>query len=94
MNKKTNMADSSFAERKAALDEACAFLRSFTLGRTGFTRKDGAAGIERVSAECDRMRELFSTGPYAKQVVTVIASARSRIIAAQTRLNHLLKKKS
>jgi hypothetical protein len=86
-------ADKSFAERKAALDEACAFLRSFTLGRTGFTKKDGAVGIERVNAECERMREQFSSGPYAKQVVTIVASARSRIIAAQTRLNHLLKKK-
>jgi hypothetical protein len=86
-------AEKSFAERKAALDEACAFLRSFTLGRTGFTKKDGAAGIERVNAECERLRELFSSGPYAKQVVTIVASARSRVIAAQTRLNHLLKKK-
>ncbi len=42
----------SFAARKSDLDEACGFLRSFTLGKQGFTQQDGAAGIERVNTQC------------------------------------------
>ena len=35
------MAKSTFEQMKGTLNEACEFLRSFTLGRQGFTRSDG-----------------------------------------------------
>ena len=39
----------SFEDVKLALEEACEFLRSFTLARHGFTPQDGIAGIQRVT---------------------------------------------
>ena len=68
------------------------FLRSFTLGRHGFTVRDGNLGIQRVSEQCDRMKKRFASGPYTKQVATLLASARARIVAAETRLALLAKK--
>jgi hypothetical protein len=87
------MARASFETQKAALDEACTFLRSFTLGRRGFSLKDGALGIQRVNAECERLKKLFATGPHAKQAVIIVASARARVAAAECRLALLGKKR-
>jgi hypothetical protein len=87
------VAKASFGTEKEQLDEACEFLRSFTLGRKGFSQRDGVLAIERVNARCERLKELFSTGPYAKQMATIVASARARIAAAEARLALLGKKK-
>jgi len=87
------MATPSFATKKAELDEACEFLRSFTLGRRGFTVRDAAIGIERVTAVCNKLKKLFATGPHAKQTVMIVASARARIAAAETRVALLGKKR-
>jgi hypothetical protein len=87
------MANASFAAQKAELDEACAFLRLFTLGAQGFTQRDGVTGIERVNQQCDRLNKLFASGPHAKQSAMVVAAARTRVRAAQSRLAILAKKK-
>jgi hypothetical protein len=79
----------SFAELKLELEEACTFLRSFTLGRHGFTQRDGLAGIERVNTHCDRLNDLFVTGPNAKETAKIVARGRSCVLAAQTRLAYL-----
>jgi len=86
------MKKSSFAELKLELEDACAFLRSFTLGRPGFTQQDGLAGIQRVKAQCDRLKELFGSGPDAQEAATIESSARARVVAAETRLTLLRKK--
>jgi hypothetical protein len=80
------MKSSSFQDVKLALAEACEFLRSFTLGRHGFTQQDGIAGIKRVTNQCDRMEKLFADGPDASESKTIVASARPRVLAAQARL--------
>jgi hypothetical protein len=87
------VANPSFDTQKAALDEACTFLRSFTLGRRGFALQEAAIGIKRVNTQIERLKKLFSTGPYAKQAVVVIASARARIAAAEARVALLGKKR-
>jgi hypothetical protein len=87
------MASTAFAAYKDALDDACTFLRSFTLGRQGFTLQDGRAGIARVETQCDLLTKLFASGPDAKQAATVVASARTRVAAAQARLDLLGKKR-
>jgi hypothetical protein len=79
----------SFAQVKVDLEEACTFLRSFTLGRHGFTPSDGVAGIERVNSHCDRLDELFSSGPNAKEAATIAAKGRACVTAAQARLAYL-----
>ena len=84
----------SFADEKVELEEACAFLREFTLGRHGFTQRDGVAGIERVNAQCDRMQKLFATGPNARETANIVASARPRVMAAEARLALLRKTRS
>ena len=66
------MASSSFAAQKSELDEACLFLRSFTLGQQGFTQRDGIAGIKRVDSQCDRLAKLFASGPCAKQAAALV----------------------
>ena len=86
------MAKQSFADVVLELDEACNFLRDFTLGRTGSTQRSGMAGIQRVNEQCERMKKLFASGPYAQKLATVVASARSRVIAAETRLALMRKK--
>jgi hypothetical protein len=78
---------------KDQLEDACTELRGFTLGRKGFSEKDGQAGIKRVAALCDRLSklaDLSSSGPAAK---TIVALGRGRIKAAEARLA-LLKKLS
>jgi hypothetical protein len=86
------VAKATIASLKLELYEACAYLRSFTLGQPGFTQKDGVAGIERVSQLCDRLKKLAS-GPKAEEVTAAIATGRNRITAANSRLN-LLRGKS
>ncbi|MBI2808761.1 MAG: hypothetical protein HYX68_27550 [Planctomycetes bacterium] len=80
------MKKSSFEDVKLELQEACDFLRSFTLGRRGFTQQDGMAAIQRVSDQCDRMEKLFGEGPDAGESKTIVASARPRVSAARARL--------
>ena len=87
------MSKSSFADLKLGLEEACAFLRAFTLGRHGVTLLDGMAGIKRVNAHCDRLEKLFAAGPFAKESATIVASARPRVRAAEARLALLRKDK-
>jgi hypothetical protein len=76
----------SFEDVKLALEEACEFLRSFTLGRHGFTPQDGIAGIQRVTDQCDQMEKLFGDGSKACESKTIVASARPRVSAAKARL--------
>lgn len=80
------MKESSFEDGKLDLEEACEFLRSFTLGRHGFTPQDGIAGIKRVTDQCNQMEKRF--GDESK---TLVASARPRILAAKARLALLRK---
>jgi hypothetical protein len=85
------MKNSSFEDVKLALAEACEFLRSFTLGRHGFTQQDGIAGIKRVTDQCDRMEKLFAEGSDASKSKAIVASARPRVSAANARLALLRK---
>jgi hypothetical protein len=80
------MKKSSFEDVKLELAEACAFLRSFTLGQRGFTQQDGIAGIQRVTDHCDRMEKLFADGPNATASKVIVASARPKVSAAKARL--------
>lgn len=80
------MACLTFAALKLELDEACAFLRQFTLGKRGFTQRDGLATIQRVSDLCDQLKADFGSGADATAAVTAVAAGRTRIVAAQTRL--------
>lgn len=80
------MKNPSFEKLKLALIEACEFLRSFTLGRHGFTPQDGIAGIQRVTDQCNQMEKLFAEGSDATEAKTIVASARPRILAAKARL--------
>jgi hypothetical protein len=82
---------SSFDDLKLALEEACEFLRLFTLGRHGFTQQDGIAGIRRVTDQCNQMEKLFGDGANASESKTIVASARPRVSAAQARLSLLRK---
>jgi hypothetical protein len=76
----------SFQELKVDLEEACAFLRSFTLGRNGFTQRDGLAGIERVKRHCQRIDELFGFGSNAKEAANLAAKGKACVLAAEARL--------
>jgi hypothetical protein len=80
------MKKTSFEDVKLALEEACEFLRSFTLGRHGFTPQDGVAGIQRVTDQCNKMEKLFGEGANAGKSKTIVASARPRVAAAKARL--------
>jgi hypothetical protein len=82
---------SSFEDGKLALEEACEFLRSFTLGRDGFTQQDGIAGIQRVTDQCNRMEKLFTDGPNARESKAIVALARPKVSAAKARLDLLRK---
>jgi hypothetical protein len=80
------MKKSSFETVKVELEEACEFLRSFTLGRHGFTQQDGIAGIQRVTDQCNRLEKLFVDGSDASKLKAMVASARPKIFAAEARL--------
>ena len=81
----------TFEDRKLALAESCEFLRSFTLGRHGFTRQDGIAAIQRVTDQCDQMEKLYAVGSDAIESKTIVASIRSKVSAAKARLAILRK---
>jgi hypothetical protein len=85
------MKNTSFEDVKLALEEACEFLRSFTLGRDGFTQQDGIAGIKRVTDQCNLMEKLFTDGPNARESKAIVASARPKVSAAEARLALLRK---
>lgn len=85
------MKKTSFEDVKLELEEACEFLRSFTLGRHGFTQRDGIAGMQRVMDQCDRMEKLFAEGPDASESKRIVASARPKVSAAKARLSVLRK---
>jgi hypothetical protein len=87
------VANPSLADLKRELEDACEFLRSFTLGRRGYTQRDGIAGIRRASDLCDRLQREFDPGPAGGPAATVTASGRTRIAAAQARLDLLRKKR-
>ena len=86
------MAKVMFAEARVELTEACMVLRSFTLGRRGSSQRGGLVCIQRVNAQCKRMMKLFAEGPYAREAQHLAASARTRVLAAETRLELLRKK--
>jgi hypothetical protein len=88
------MASKSFDAQKLELEEASAALRSFTLARRGASEKDGIQAIARVNAVCERMKKLFSTGPHAVALASILNSTRGRILAAEARLALLSRKPS
>jgi len=78
------MVNSSFTTLKSDLENASAFLGSFTLGRPGFTQRDGVAAVQRVKDLCEQMKNV--SGPDAKEATTLVSSAEEGIEAAQARL--------
>ncbi len=84
------MAKMSFARLKQEFDDACTFLRGFTLAHQGYKAKDGVAGIKRLGEVCDKLNKL--SGSEAGQAVPLVATGRTRIAAANARLNLLAKK--
>ena len=89
------MAKQAFDTLKNDLDDACAELRGFTLGHAGFsTQRSGVASIQRVTELCDRLVSLFKTGPDAARATALAASGRTRVLAAQYRLEVLRGKPS
>jgi hypothetical protein len=80
------MASSTFETHKSCLDDACTFLRSFTLGRRGFTLRDAAVGIERVESECEGLKRFLTSQPTAKEAATLLAAARANVVAAKARV--------
>jgi hypothetical protein len=78
--------NSSFADLQQEFEEACTFLRAFTLGQRGFTQRDGVAGVKRLSGLCDRLKALFGDGPHAKDAAAVVSLGKGRILAAEARL--------
>jgi len=87
------VAKKTFEKLKAELDEACEFLRQFTLGQRGSTQRDGEAAIQRVGDLCERLKEGFSTGPNAQQVTSSVVAAKGKIEAAKARLTVLRNKR-
>ena len=84
----------SFDAERAKLDEACRALRYFTLARRGATRKSGLLAVAKVQAVCARMDNLFSGGPDALQLGSLLNSARGQVLAAEARLTLLTRKQS
>jgi hypothetical protein len=85
------MEKSSFADLKRDLENACEFVRSFTLDRPGFTMQDRFAGIQRLKAQCDRMKALGS-GLNAVEAATAETLARTLVVEAERHLALLGKK--
>jgi hypothetical protein len=79
----------SFDGLKKDIDEAREFLRSFTLGRPGFTQRDGTTAINRVRELSDRLQQGFLVGKHNKEVAQAAASAQGQILAANARLDLL-----
>jgi hypothetical protein len=82
------MTKATFADLKRESENACAFLQSFALGRSGFTQRDARAGVQRLSDLCDRLKD-FASGPNAEEATAVTALARSSIAGANARLASL-----
>jgi hypothetical protein len=82
----------SFEAEKANLDAACNALRWFTLANRGATRKTGLRAVARVNAVCERMTDLFSKGPDALRLASILISVRGKILAAEARLTLLTRK--
>jgi hypothetical protein len=79
----------SFDDLKKDMDDACAFLRGFTLGRPGFTQRDGATAINRVRELAERLQAAFTDGAHSKEATQAAASAKGQILAANARLDLL-----
>jgi len=79
----------SFDGLKRDMDAACAFLRGFTLGRPGFTQRDGATAINRVRELAERLQKAFTSGEHCKEATQAAASAKGQILAATARLDLL-----
>jgi hypothetical protein len=88
---KEDAVNESYDGLKREMDEACAFMRSFTLGRPGFSRRDGVAAIGRLGDLCERMQKDFGSGTHGKETVNAVTSARGQILAAKARLDLLRK---
>jgi len=69
--------------------EACEFLRGFTLGKRGFTQRDGVAAMSRVRELCSRLEEGFPTEAQEKEAGAALASAKHQILAAKARIDLL-----
>ncbi len=82
----------SFASLKQELEAACESLRQFTLAKPGFSEKDGVAGIELVTGLCDRMKS-FTPGSKSAEATSAVVVGRNCVVAAQTRLNLLRRKR-
>ena len=82
----------TFDTEKANLDDACRALRWFTLARRGATRKSGLRAVARANAICERMHDLFSKGPDALRLASILHSVRGQVLAAEARLNLLTRK--
>jgi hypothetical protein len=79
----------SFDGLKKDMDDACTFLRGFTLGRRGFTQRDGAAAINRLRDLSERLQKAFTNGKHGKETTQAAATARCQILAANARLDLL-----
>jgi hypothetical protein len=85
--------NTSFQQLKTTLDDACATLRSFTLGKPGCTRKQGEEWMEVISKACANLNDGFGTGLQAQSVKSAVAIARGCIEAAKARMAVLKAKK-
>jgi hypothetical protein len=83
----------SFSDLSGEMTEARECLRSFTLGRQGFTRQDGVDAISRVRDLCAQMQDHFGVGSHASEVASTVVMARNQIQAARARLVILGRKK-
>ncbi len=81
----------SFDGLMREMDEACELMRSFTLGRRGFTQQDGVGVIDRVRDLCVRMQEGLDSGKHGKETAQAVGAARGQILAARARLDLLRK---
>jgi hypothetical protein len=80
------VARQSFASLKQQFDLACVCLRAFTLGQRGSTQRGGIAAAERVSGVCERLKQLFPSGPHAVEAAALVVLGRTRLAAAAARL--------
>jgi hypothetical protein len=76
----------SFAELSREMGEARESLRSFTLGRAGFSQRAGASAISRVTDLCERMQRRFGAGKHAAAVAGTVTIVRNQVQAAKARL--------
>ena len=88
------MAKPAFAALKAELEHAYVALRGFTLGQPGFeTQRGGIAAMQQVTELCDRLVSAFKVGADAGRATALAANGRTRVLAAQYRLNLLRSKR-